>query len=101
MSEPNESQNPLGFDLRSIEENGSGAMTEDLRSRIAAALYRIYPPYQLGYSFGHSSEQWENESEQCKDVYRRDADAVIRDVLTPEFLADLMITAVQKAANHE
>jgi hypothetical protein len=29
------------------------------------------------------------------------ADAVIRDVLTPEFLADLVIAAVQKAADDE
>ena len=29
------------------------------------------------------------------------ADAVIRDVLTPEFLADLVIAALQKAADDE
>jgi hypothetical protein len=33
--------------------------------------------------------------------YEERADAVIRDVLTPEFLADLVITAVQKAADDE
>lgn len=52
-------------------------MNEDLRDRIAAALYRQFPPYQLGYTFGCPTERWEDESEQCKDVYRRDADAVI------------------------
>ena len=33
--------------------------------------------------------------------YEERADAVIRDVLTPEFLADLVIAAVQKAADDD
>jgi hypothetical protein len=55
-------------------------MSDNLRDRIAAVLYRTYPPYQLGYSFGCPTEKWEDESERCKEVYRRDADAVIAEM---------------------
>lgn len=55
-------------------------MSDSLRDRIAAALYRIFPPYQLGYSFGCPTEKWEDESERCKDIYCCDADAVIAEL---------------------
>jgi hypothetical protein len=52
----------------------------EMRDRIAAVLYRTYPPYQLGYTFGCPTEKWEDESERCRDVYLRDADAVIAEM---------------------
>jgi hypothetical protein len=58
-------------------------MSDSLRDRIAAAIYTDNP-------YGWSRDQ-------CEQA----ADAVIRDVLTPEFLADLVIAAVQKAADNE
>jgi hypothetical protein len=71
----------------------------DLRDRIAAVLEK------------HAVAQycWGPEGCSCdykldispEDHPRHQADAVIRDVLTPEFLADLVIAAVQKAADDE
>ncbi len=55
----------------------------DLRTRIAAAL-RTADRRVAGFI-----------------SYEERADAVIRDVLTPEFLADLVIAAVQKAADDD
>jgi hypothetical protein len=71
----------------------------DLRDRIAAVLEK------------HAVAQYSWGPEGCicdykldisdEDHPRHQADAVIRDVLTPEFLADLVIAAVQKAADDE
>jgi hypothetical protein len=66
----------------------------DLRDRIAAAIYRSQCTRYDDYP-------WEKVADYIKAVYGKQADAVIRDVLTPEFLADLVIAAVQKAADDE
>jgi hypothetical protein len=63
----------------------------ELRERIAAALYRTYPPYQLGYTFGCPTENWEDESERCRDVYLRDADSLIRELGLQPHLAKRII----------
>ena len=56
-------------------------MTDNLRDRIEDVL-------------------WENFDEAAPSLSMRDmADAVIRDVLTPEFLADLVIQSIQQAAD--
>jgi len=62
---------------------------DDLRTRIADVLAEAD-----GLPLG----DWSMPSQ---DGYLLRADAVIRDVLTPEFLADLVIAAVQKAADDE
>ncbi len=61
----------------------------DLRTRIAAVLADA------------DGMHWDEWSQPAQDGYLLRADAVIADVLTPEFLADLMIAAVQKAADDE
>jgi hypothetical protein len=45
-------------------------MTDNLRDRIAAALFR-----QRGHS-----HNWDDETESCREMWRNDADAVIRDL---------------------
>jgi hypothetical protein len=65
----------------------------DLRTRIAVAA--------CGATSAGKLFPWDTLSEPQRDAWRAIADAVIRDVLTPEFLADLVITAVQKAADDE
>ena len=72
----------------------------DLRTRIAAVLLDHSdnpdsgPDCTCGWEW-HGYGLW-------KDEYAGHlADAVIRDVLTPDFLADLLIAAVQKAADDE
>jgi hypothetical protein len=62
-------------------------MTDNLRDCIAAALFQ---------ALNADTQNWEGHID--TDAL---ADAVIRDVLTPEFLADLVIAAVQKAADDE
>jgi hypothetical protein len=62
----------------------------NIRDRIAAVLLPDLE-YASAYNPVEDPEVWAH----------RLADAVIRDVLTPEFLADLMIAAVQKAADDE
>lgn len=57
-------------------------MTDNLRDRIAAVIETAIP---------------EKGPSNFSDV----ADAVIREVLTPEFLADLVIQAVLKAADND
>lgn len=42
----------------------------DLRDRIASVLFR-----QRGHSHG-----WDDETEACREMWRRDADAVIREL---------------------
>ena len=64
-------------------------MGDTLRDRIAAAAAEAITTRPIPPG-GYDQEDW-----------LRLADAVIRDVLTPEFLADLMIAAVQKAAHNE
>ena len=57
----------------------------DLRDRIAAVLeIHLQGSHEDGF-----------DTEEVLAL----ADAVIRDVLTPEFLADLVIEAIQKAAD--
>ena len=63
-------------------------MTDKLRDRIAAVLLPDLE-YASAYNPGEDPRVWS---------YRL-ADAVIRDVLTPEFLADLVIQAIQQAAD--
>lgn len=58
-------------------------MTDHLRDRIAAVLVKD--------AFGMTT----------KTAAYRQADAVIREVLTPEWLADMVVAAVQKAADDE
>jgi hypothetical protein len=67
-------------------------MTDNLRDRIAAVLDKHYPQ-----TTGYQDEL----SDWCRCGLRRDhvADAVIRDVLTSEFLADLVIQAIQRASD--
>jgi hypothetical protein len=65
-------------DTKRLQVNAS----VDLRDRIAAALESSFDRFGV-------------------DDYNLMADAVIRDVLTPEFLADLVIAAVQKAADND
>ena len=67
-------------------------MTDTLRDRIAAVLEQHKTdPYS----------DWDCECGGTTGMKWRDhaADAVIRDVLTPEFLADLVIQAIQQAAD--
>lgn len=61
-------------------------MSDDLRTRIVSAL-QLASDRQIG---------WRGILD-CVDL----ADAVIREVLTPEFLADMIVQAVQKAADDE
>ena len=65
-------------------------MSDTLRDRIAAVLYGNLRRQQ-GIDRPDRFLDWIDTSEL--------ADAVIRDVLTPEFLADLVIEAIQKAAD--
>lgn len=73
----------------------------DLRTRIAAVLRSAL--LEIGdYSSAETSadgEQWVfiDGTVMPDDL----ADAVIREVLTPEFLADLIIQTIQKAADDE
>jgi hypothetical protein len=64
----------------------------DLRTRIAAVIYHTAAAWDQDWP-------WESLVDHVKVIYLEQADAVIRDVLTPEFLADLVIAAVQKAAD--
>jgi hypothetical protein len=68
-------------------------MTDDLRTRMAAVIY--------GAASQWDDYPWDALAAHVKALYLGQADAVIRDVLTPEFLADLVIAAVQKAADDE
>jgi hypothetical protein len=68
----------------------------DLRDRIAAVQVAHWVDEHGGCTcgvefVGNTADDWPAHV----------ADAVIRDVLTPEFLADLVIAAVQKAADDE
>ena len=72
-------------DTKRLQVNAS----VDLRARIAAVLADA------------DGMPWNEWSQPAQDGYRLRADAVIRDVLTPEFLADLVIAAVQKAADND
>ena len=76
--------------------DGMRTMTDTLRDRIAAVI-RDHPQ---GQEWGIPDE----ECTQCPPLRGIDwaqhvADAVIRDVLTPEFLADLVIQAIQRASD--
>ena len=62
-------------------------MSDDLRTRIAAAIKARWRDMSM-------EETWDEGALLL-------ADAVIREVLTPEFLADMMIAAVKKAADDE
>lgn len=50
-------------------------MPDDLRTRIAQVLHRIYGP-----SLGCSDHSWDREPSGLQDVYLSDADAVIREL---------------------
>lgn len=67
----------------------------DLRDKIAAVLYAR----TMSRLSWHRS--WDDLQPEVQQMWLEDADAVIREVLTPEFLADLVIAAVQKAADDE
>ena len=67
-------------------------MADNLRDRIAAALDESLHRQQ-GIDRPDRFKDWIDNREL--------ADAVIREALTPEFLADMMIAAVQKAADNE
>ena len=64
-------------------------MSDTLRTRIANSLFACALR-------NHTDVYWDDGL-----FWLEQADAVIRDVLTPEFLADLVIAAVQKAADNE
>lgn len=49
-------------------------MTDTLRDRIAAVLFQ-----RRGYSHG-----WDDETEVCREMWRRDADAVIAELRQPQ-----------------
>jgi hypothetical protein len=70
--------------------------TNNLRTRIAKALF---DHAAAEYSWGVDGCQCGADTKDKQAQHQ--ADAVIRDVLTPEFLADLVIAAVQKAADDE
>jgi hypothetical protein len=55
-------------------------MTDDLRGRTAKLLYRLYGP-------SHPRYGWDDEPYMTQDDYRRDADAVIRELGLSEDLA--------------
>jgi hypothetical protein len=65
---------------------------DNLRDRIAAVLQKHRPMFN---TFDGEPSDWC----ECGMPITHVADAVIRDVLTPEFLADLVIEAIQKAAD--
>ena len=65
----------------------------ELRERIAVTIY--------GAASQWDDYPWDALAGHIQALYLGQADAVIRDVLTPEFLADLVIAAVQKAADDE
>jgi hypothetical protein len=84
-------------------------MTDNLRDRIAAALSEsLKSQAKKGSGYANEYEPYDDEGEPCGYTLlnvdavldqRILADAVIRDVLTPEFLADLVIQSIQQAAD--
>lgn len=80
-------------------------MTDDLRTRIAWVLYRAT---QQQDAYVEDIEGYPGEPHIEADttvdgriLFTDLADAVIREVLTAEFLADLIVQALQKAADDE
>ena len=74
----------------------------DLREQIAAALDKALPKSAADLGFYHREGATPLVDIEAYDLnLELLADAVIRDVLNPEFLADLMIAAVQKAADDD
>ena len=72
----------------------------DLRTRIIAVL-NVHGVKLDDSRCDCGRDCFDRTCESLSDYVEHVADAVIRDVLTPEFLADLVIAAVQKAADDE